>query len=73
MATFTIELNPEGDGPPAEIRLRRFLKAALRSFGLRATVVQRMPPAENAGTASGSSESGKHASKPGNAGEIEIF
>lgn len=32
---YIIHLRPEGDGPPPEIRLKRLLKAALRSFGLR--------------------------------------
>ena len=30
--------------PPVEIRLRRFLKAALRSYGLRCTSIQERPP-----------------------------
>ncbi|MBC7783161.1 MAG: hypothetical protein H7144_04915 [Burkholderiales bacterium] len=38
-AFFTVELRVEGDGPPAEIRLRRLLKSALRTYGLRATSV----------------------------------
>jgi len=34
-ATWILEFRAEGDGPPAEIRVRRLLKAALRRFGLR--------------------------------------
>jgi hypothetical protein len=33
----------EGDVPPI-IRLRRFLKAALRSYGLRCTEIRETPP-----------------------------
>ncbi len=32
---FTITVAPEGAGPPPDVRLRRLLKAALRSFKLR--------------------------------------
>lgn len=34
---WTISLRSEGDGPSTEQRLRRFLKSALRAFGLRCT------------------------------------
>ena len=32
---YIVTLRPTGEGPPGPIRLRRFLKCALRSFGLR--------------------------------------
>lgn len=32
---WRITLVPTGDGPPMPIRMRRFLKAALRAYGLR--------------------------------------
>lgn len=32
---LTITLVPEGDGPPAEVRIRGALKVLLRRFGLR--------------------------------------
>lgn len=32
---LTLEALPSWDGPPAIIRLRKFLKAALRSYGLK--------------------------------------
>jgi hypothetical protein len=32
---YQLTLHPEGDGPPGVVRLRRLLKSALRSFGLR--------------------------------------
>jgi hypothetical protein len=32
---YTVTLRATGDGPPAAVRLRRFLKAALRQYGLR--------------------------------------
>ncbi len=32
---MVLVLGPDGSGPPVEIRVRRLLKAALRSFGLR--------------------------------------
>jgi hypothetical protein len=35
---LTLEALPDGGAPPI-IRLRRFLKAALRSYGLRCTAV----------------------------------
>ncbi len=46
---FTIVVRPEGDGPPAEIRLRRFLKTALRSYGLRCTAIGIGPDEPDAG------------------------
>jgi hypothetical protein len=36
---FTFSFTATGDGPPAEIRVRRMLKAALRHYGLRASFV----------------------------------
>jgi hypothetical protein len=41
---FSVDLRAEGQGPPVEIRLRRFLKCALRSFGLRAVEVRQTQP-----------------------------
>lgn len=35
-----IELRAIGAGPPTQIRVRRLLKCALRSFGLRCTKVE---------------------------------
>jgi hypothetical protein len=32
---WVIHLRPEGDGPPMGVRMRRFLKRALRAYGLR--------------------------------------
>jgi hypothetical protein len=32
-----VTLKAEGEGPPVALRWRRFLKAALRSYGLRCT------------------------------------
>lgn len=37
---YHVALQSEGKGPPADIRLRRLLKAALRSFGLRVVDVR---------------------------------
>jgi hypothetical protein len=34
-AVYTVTLQPTGDGPPPIVRLRKLLKAALRSYGLR--------------------------------------
>jgi len=42
---LTITLRPVGDGPPAEIRFRRALKALLRHYGLRATWPTTQQPA----------------------------
>lgn len=33
--TYTLQLRPEGDGPPPVIRLRSALKVLKRAFGLR--------------------------------------
>jgi hypothetical protein len=41
--SFLVELRAEGEGPPAVVRLRRWLKAALRQHGLRCVRVQEMP------------------------------
>lgn len=35
MNHWTLTFRAEGDGPPVEIRVRRLLKAALRTYGLR--------------------------------------
>ena len=32
---WNLSFRAEGEGPPAEIRVRRFLKVALRRFGLK--------------------------------------
>jgi hypothetical protein len=40
---YRITIRAEGQGPPAIIRLRRFLKALLRVAGLRAVEVLEMP------------------------------
>jgi hypothetical protein len=37
---FLVELRAEGPGPPAAVRLRRWLKAALRQHGLRCVSVR---------------------------------
>lgn len=34
---FVIRLTAEGSGPPLEIRIRKFLKCALRQYRLRAS------------------------------------
>ena len=41
--THLIELHPDGHGPPADVRVRRFLKEALRGYGLRCTGVSGVP------------------------------
>jgi hypothetical protein len=41
---YLITLAPVGDGPPAEVRVRRALKCLLRSFGLRCTAVRLADP-----------------------------
>ncbi len=35
-----VTLRAEGQGPPVSVRWRRFLKASLRGYGLRATKVE---------------------------------
>jgi hypothetical protein len=47
--TYRVTVTPTGPGPPGEIRLRRFLKALLRSAGLRAVKVEEVPAAPPAG------------------------
>ena len=43
--TFEITFRAEaGDSIPAIIRLRRLLKVALRSFGLRCTLIREITP-----------------------------
>lgn len=41
--TYRITLTPTPGGPPAIIRLRRLLKAALRGFGMKCLAVEEMP------------------------------
>ena len=36
---WAIHLAAEGEGPPLAVRIRRFLKRALRSYGLRCTAI----------------------------------
>jgi hypothetical protein len=36
---YLVTLEAEGAGPPLPIRLRRFLKGALRGYGLRCTSI----------------------------------
>jgi siroheme synthase (precorrin-2 oxidase/ferrochelatase) len=38
-----VTLTATGNGPPLAIRVRRFLKAALRGYGLRCTSIEEMP------------------------------
>ena len=40
---YRLILRPLASTTPAVVRLRRFLKMALRSYGLRAVVVQEVP------------------------------
>ena len=49
MTRWTLTFRSEGDGPPVEIRVRRLLKGALRSHGLRCTDIRRTPHPANAG------------------------
>lgn len=47
--SFKIVVHAEGDGPPVSVRLKRFLKSALRGWGLRCSsieAVQTPEPAE---------------------------
>ena len=43
---FRVHLEAPADDVPAAIRLRRFLKMALRSFNLRCTGIVQTPDAE---------------------------
>jgi hypothetical protein len=43
---WTITLKPDGDGPPAHVRIRRALKLLLRVCGLRCTSVKLAPADE---------------------------
>jgi hypothetical protein len=52
-STWLVEFKADGDGPPMAHRMRAMLKAALRSYGLRCTVVRSPTAAEQAGTAIG--------------------
>jgi hypothetical protein len=40
---FVLVLTPTGPGPPGYVRLRRFLKSALRAHGLRCTEAIQRP------------------------------
>ena len=42
--TVRVTLRAVGPGPPAIIRLRRWLKTALRSWGLRAVALEEVVP-----------------------------
>jgi hypothetical protein len=42
--SYRVTLHAEGQGPATPIRLRRFLKSALRAFGLRCTAVEAVKP-----------------------------
>jgi hypothetical protein len=46
---YLVELRAEGAGPPAAIRLRRWLKACLRSYGLRCVSVEEVRTPAQAG------------------------
>lgn len=49
-ARFTITVEADGRGdPPVEIRLRRMLKASLRSYGLRCVAIAPQRPAGERG------------------------
>jgi hypothetical protein len=43
-ATYRLEVRAEGAGPPADVRVRRLLKAMLRGYGLRCVAVEEVPP-----------------------------
>jgi hypothetical protein len=43
---FLVELRAGGEGPPAVIRRRKWLKTALRQHGLRAVRVEEVPQAD---------------------------
>lgn len=43
---FIFELHPIGDGPPIECRVRKFLKALGRIYGLRVTWPEPSPSAD---------------------------
>jgi hypothetical protein len=47
--TYRVTVAAAGAGPPAIVRLRRFLKALLRSAGLRAVKVEELPAGEGPG------------------------
>lgn len=40
---YLVELRAEGPGPPAYVRLKRWLKASLRAYGLRCTRAEQLP------------------------------
>lgn len=43
MSRWELTFRPEGDGPPVAARVKRLLKLALRSCGLRCIDAQRVP------------------------------
>lgn len=50
---YRLTICAAGDGPPLDVRLRRFLKSALRAHRLRCVSIERFPPsAEAAGQGS---------------------
>jgi hypothetical protein len=61
---YRLTLRATGDGPPAIIRLRRFLKAALRGYGLRCLSVEEMPEKPSSCPAT-ASEQAEEAHGPG--------
>jgi len=59
VSIYRVDLQPIASNIPEAIRLRRFLKSALRSFGLRCTAVEQIGTAqglEGTGDTSGQSE-----------------
>jgi len=59
VSIYRVDLQPIASNIPEAIRLRRFLKSALRSFGLRCTAVKQIGTAKAASDAadtSGASE-----------------